>query len=460
LNESPIARKFVERAHRRGYSTTPEKTTGMPSGVPYIIGNEAAERFSFYGMRSILVVFMTKYLMDSHGLPDHMSDTHATEWFHNFGFATYFLPIFGGVLADTFFGKFRTIILLSLVYCAGHAVLAINDTRQGLLLGLTLIALGAGGIKPCVSANVGDQFSSSNQHLLSRVFSWFYFSINFGAGFSMLLMPWLLKHFGPHYAFGLPGILMFIATIIFWAGRKKFVHAPPGGMAYLKESLNAEGLAILGRLALVYFVVSVFWALFEQSSSTWVLQAERMNLHWLSFNWEASQLQMLNSFFVLGLIPVFTYAVYPAVNKLFPLTPLRKIGLGFFVVIPAYLIPAWVELQLGQGNHPSIGWQALSYVFLTCAEILISITTLEFAYTQAPKRMKSLVMCFYLVSVSLGDFWDARIAGFMEARNMSFGVHYYLNFAGVTLIAAFIFIIVAVLYKPRDFLQDDEPAPT
>ncbi len=247
----------------------------MPPGIPYIIGNEAAERFSFYGMRSILVVFMTQYMLNASGQADHMSEQEATKWFQYYLSATYFLPIFGGIIADTFFGKFRTIIALSLVYCAGHAVLAFNDTRLGLLIGLSLVALGAGGIKPCVSANVGDQFGKSNKNLLPRVFGWFYFSINFGSAFSMLLIPWILAKYGSHYAFALPGILMFVATVIFWMGRKKFVHAPPGGIAYLKETLNSEGLRILGRLALIYLVVSVFWALFDQSSSTWCFRPKR-----------------------------------------------------------------------------------------------------------------------------------------------------------------------------------------
>jgi POT family proton-dependent oligopeptide transporter len=431
----------------------------MPPGIPYIIGNEAAERFSFYGMRSILVVFMTRYLLNAQGQPDHMSGQEATKWFQYYLSATYFLPVFGGILADTFFGKFRTIIALSIVYCAGHAVLAWNDTRWGLALGLSLVALGAGGIKPCVSANVGDQFGPSNRHLLSRVFSWFYFSINFGSAFSMLLIPWILQHYGSHYAFALPGVLMFIATVIFWMGRHKFVHAPPGGIAYLKQTLNAEGLRILGRLGLIYLVVSVFWSLYDQSSSTWVLQAEKMNLHWLGFTWEASQLQSFNPFLILVLIPVFTYVIYPAINRFFPLTPLRKISIGFFVVIPAYLIPAWVEWRLGQGGMPSIGWQALAYLFLTSAEILISITTLEFAYTQAPQRMKSMVMCFYLASIAWGDFMVGVVAGAMEKAHYNFGVNYYLSFAGATLLAAFVFIAVALAYQPHDVLAEEETAP-
>lgn len=429
----------------------------MPPGIPYIVGNEAAERFSFYGMRSILVVFMTQYLVNAKGLPAHMTDQAATEWFQYYLSATYFLPVFGGILADTFFGKFRTIMALSLVYCAGHAVLAMNDTRAGLLAGLSLVALGAGGIKPCASANVGDQFGKENEHLLPKVFGWFYFSINFGSSFSMLLIPWLLAKYGSHVAFAAPGVLMFIATVVFWMGRKKFVHAPPGGIRYLKETLNGEGLRILGKLAIIYLVVSVFWALYDQSSSTWVLQAQHLNRHWLGMNWEAASMQAVNPFLILVFIPVFSYGVYPLFDKFFPLTPLRKISIGFFVVIPSYLLPAWMQWRLDHGSHPSIGWQGLAYVFLTCAEILISITTLEFAYTQAPKRMKSMVMCFYLGSIALGDFVVGNIADWMDRAHIAFGVDYYLSFAGAALAAAFVFIVVAIFYKPQDFLQD-QPA--
>jgi proton-dependent oligopeptide transporter, POT family len=143
---------------RQPYRTAPVKTTGMPPGVPYIIGNEAAERFSYYGMRTILVVFMTRHLMDRSGELAPMSDEQAKYWYHQFMSAVYFFPILGALLADIFLGKYRTIIGLSIVYCLGHLALALDETRVGLAVGLTLIAIGSGGIKPCVTAHVGDQF--------------------------------------------------------------------------------------------------------------------------------------------------------------------------------------------------------------------------------------------------------------------------------------------------------------
>src|SRR5437867_11294841 len=234
---------------KSGYLTAPLKTDKMPPGVPYIVGNEAAERFSYYGMNSILVIFMTKYLLDPQGHPAQMGEAQADAWYHTFVSCLYFLPLLGAFLGDAVLGKYRTILILSVVYCFGHLALALEHTRLGLTIGLGLIALGAGGIKPCVSANVGDQFGASNQHLLTRVFSWFYFSINFGSAFSTLLIPELLQRCGPAIAFGVPGVLMFVATVVFWFGRRRFVHIPPTGVGnYGRELLRAEYLKALGNL--------------------------------------------------------------------------------------------------------------------------------------------------------------------------------------------------------------------
>ena len=219
----------------------------MPAGIPFIVSNEAAERFSYYGMRAILVVFMTQYLVDGEGRLAAMNDEQARSWYHLFCFGVYFTPVLGALLSDIRLGKYRTILSLSLIYCLGHLALAIDDTQEGLALGLFLIALGSGGIKPCVSAHVGDQFGRSNAHLLSRVFGFFYFAINLGAFASTLLTPELLRSHGPHVAFAVPGLLMGLATVVFWAGRHRFVHIPPGGRDFLLQIRSPEGLGALAR---------------------------------------------------------------------------------------------------------------------------------------------------------------------------------------------------------------------
>ena len=379
----------------REIRTVPIDSPLMPPGIPYIIGNEAAERFSFYGMRAILVVFMTKYLWLMDGRAGTaVSDAAATEHYHNFVAWVYFTPLLGALLSDILLGKYRTIMLLSLVYCLGHAALACmglaGNSPNWLIAGLVLICLGSGGIKPCVSAHVGDQFGRSNQHLLSKIYNWFYFSINFGSFFSTLLTPWLLEWYGPHWAFGVPGVLMAIATFMFWMGRKKFIHVPAGGMKFFRELFSVTGLVALAKLLPLFLFIALFWALYDQTGSSWVLQAEHMNLNFMGITWLESQIQAINPILILIYIPLFTFLVYPLVHKVFPLTPLRKIGLGLFLMAAGFGLSAVVQGWIDGGGRPSVAWQFFAYCIVTAAEIMVSITGLEFSYAQAPKKMKSV----------------------------------------------------------------------
>jgi len=198
----------------------------MPRQIPYIIANEGCERFSFYGMRNILTPFLITTLLMF--LPEDMRTGEAKHVFHTFVIGVYFFPLLGGWLADRYFGKYNTVFWLSLVYCLGHACLAMfEDNVNGFYFGLFLIALGSGGIKPLVASFVGDQFDHTNKDKAKVVFDAFYWIINFGSFFASLLMPLLLRDYGPAWAFGVPGILMFIATMVFWSGKKKYVHVPP-----------------------------------------------------------------------------------------------------------------------------------------------------------------------------------------------------------------------------------------
>ena len=409
------------------YRTAPTATTGMPTGIPHIIGNEAAERFSFYGMRTILTIFMVNYLWlmgDSPG--NRLSEVEATEKFHHFVSLVYLTPLFGALLADIFFGKYRIIVVLSIVYCLGHASLALmglaGETTMWLGMGLWLIALGSGGIKPCVSAHVGDQFGSQNRHLVPQIFNWFYWAINLGAFLSTLLTPWLLEWYGPHWAFGVPGVLMALATIVFWVGRWKFVHIPAKGMLFLRELLTWGSLKAILKLCTIYIFVAVFWALFDQSGSSWVLQAENMDSNFLGIDWLPSQIQAFNPILILTFIPLFSYVVYPLIGKFFPLTALRKISIGLFLMVISFALVSIAQEKIDAGETPSISWQLIAYIALTASEIMVSIVCLEFSYTQAPKSMKSLIMALFLFAVSLGNFVTAQINHFIQVPSPVAGI--------------------------------------
>jgi POT family proton-dependent oligopeptide transporter len=440
------------------YLTAPRTSKKMPKGIPYIIGNELAERFSFYGMKCILIIFMTKYLMDSSGALAPMNKEDATYWYHLFTSAVYFTPLIGAIIADAFFGKYKTILALSIVYCLGHLALAMDETRLGLTLGLTLISIGAGGIKPCVSAHVGDQFGKTNSHLLEKIFSWFYLSINLGAFISTILTPFLLVKYGPAVAFGVPGGLMLVATWVFWLGRKVFIHIPAGGMGFIRETFSKTGIKSISRLFIIYLFVAVFWALFDQTGSTWVLQAENLNRYWLGVHWLPSQIQAINPIMILVFAPLFAYFLYPKMGKYFEVTPLRKISVGLFLAVPSFIIIGMVQSWLDAGQTPSIAWQVVAYAILTAAEVLVSITCLEFSYTQAPNKMKSLIMGFFMLSVSIGNIFTAMVNAFIQNPDGSSkleGASYFYFFAGTMMVTSILFLLVLKYYKPKTYLHEE-----
>jgi POT family proton-dependent oligopeptide transporter len=455
--------------------SAPLPTTKMPPSVPYILANETAERFAFYGMSSILVIFMTSNLLGPGGVLKPMGDEPATAWFHWFTAAVYFMAIVGAVVSDLWLGKFKTIMWFSLVYCAGFVVLALEPTRLGLAVGMILIAMGAGVIKPCVSANVGDQFGSSNKRLIEKVYSWFYFSINIGSGVSIWYCPILLDKYGPGAGFGVPAAFMMLATVAYWLGRRKLVDVPPAGPKAWAEIFDPEQRGSLIKISIIFVLISMFFALYYQSQSAWVLQAEKMNLQWLAFPWWSAerglylkdlvwlpaQPQVANSIFILVMVPLFTYVLYPAINRFWPLTLLRKMQIGMFVTAATFVVPIWIETQIQHGGRPSIGWQFVAYVFLTAAEIMVSITALEFAYTQAPNKMKSLIQAINLLSMSLGNIIVAVVNKAIENPDGTSklpGASYYWFFAIVMFVTAVLFIPVSLGYKSREYIQGEAPA--
>jgi POT family proton-dependent oligopeptide transporter len=457
------------------YRTTPIQSTQMPPGVPYIIGNELAERFSYYGMSGILFAFLTGHLIDASGNRTPMSAEQAKEWTHYFIGAVYAFPIVGAIVSDWLLGKYRTIVSVSLLYCVGHAVLAVMDypqltrvePRWMLAIGLALISMGAGGIKPCVSAHVGDQFGKANEHLIAKAFGWFYFSINLGSTFSMLLTPWLLDHpsFGPAWAFGVPGVVMALATFVFWLGRHKFVHIPPAGNKFFAETFSRDGMRAILNLIPLYLLIFPFFTLFDQTHSSWVDQAKEMDCVVFGYKLLPSQIQAINPILILILIPLFSYVVYPMLGRMFEVTPLRKIAIGLFVTAASFAIIALAQQRIDAGQTPHFTWQLVAYVVITAAEVMVSITALEFSYTQAPKKMKSLIMGVYLlVAIALGNFFTAWVNAYIKEQKSQGsvvleGANYYWFFTAVMLATACIFIIFMQFYRGRTYIQgEDQPA--
>ena len=591
---------------KEGYRTVPDhETTGWPPGIPYIVGNEVCERFSFYGMRAILTVHLTA-LYVAQGFAEGRAEQLSRGTFHFFVAGVYALPMIGAIIADRLAGKYRTILYISLFYCLGHAALSIwENNLSGVYFGLALIAVGSGGIKPCVSANVGDQFGKKNWFRVRTVYQIFYFSVNFGSFFATLLiprvkdvwgpalaeaLPWVAgsltpKQFGTSLAFGIPGVLMFIATVIFWMGRRKFVHVPPnpGGRLGLLDTLSStflflsvghlfftpglaniltrdwppesnqrlfsvllmagssvlflvaglwlfflrqrqrqddgflavmlytltqffagaeeqprpervdgqaepselarsrfwgpavarfgetatEGPIAVLKIISVLILISVFWALFDQHSSSWVEQAKRMDLKlWEGMTLLPNEVQALNPLLVMIFIPLVNL-IYIACEKVgIRMLPLRRITVGMVLTALSFVAAALVQARIDTTAYPGtllgggvsavglervwIGWQFIQYAVITMGEVMVSITALEFAYTQAPRRMKSTLMSFLNLTVSLGNVLVALLAYFSGLALVNF----FWVFAGLMAVAAVLFALRAVFYVQKDYPQE------
>jgi len=458
-----------------------------PRQIKFIVGNEACERFSYYGMRSILAGYITGTVLKG-GLGQD-ADT-ATSIIHLFVFANYFMPLFGAWLSDKVIGRYHTILWVSLFYCAGHGVLACSDLAGGvhgrmicLFAGLALIAFGSGGIKPCVSAFVGDQFRPDQSHLLQKAYGAFYWSINFGSFFSFLAIPWIKDARGYSWAFAVPGILMGLATFIFWLGTKHYVRVPPtrqtktagfltvfwcaltsgkrsAGQSFWDSARGrfsnqeVEAARSVGPILSIFVLIPPFWALFDQTNSTWVLQGEKMAPFWvLGQKIGAEQMQSANPALVMLLVPLLTLGLYPRLGKF--ATPLKRMSIGLFLTAASYLIVAFLQKQIEIGAQISIAWQTLPYMVLTTAEVLVSTTGLEFAFTQAAPEMKSTIMSFWLLTVAFGNLLVTAITKVLSgsgpgAHTGSVSTSRFLLYAGLTFVVAILFSIVAAFYKYRE----------
>jgi len=614
------------RAPSRAEHAAAPSTNRFPSGIPFIIGNEGAERFSYYGLRQILYVYLAalygRMLAAGVASPAELDpQVRSTQIAHLFMAAAYAFPMIGAILADRLLGKFRVILYVSIIYAAGNALMAIAAWRGmvgdlrfaelGAYAGLALVAIGSGGIKPCVGANVGDQFTAENQHLVTRVFQIFYFIVNFGSFFASIVTPLLLRRVSPVAAFALPGVLMIVATIVFFVGRHRFVRVPPrsspgrlglidvassvllfapiaallvaffagerahgasavatyapyalvgvggfvAGMAlfawrqrqaedagflsvllyaftHRRERAAGEGFfasagrhfgqeaaegppAVL-RILVVFSAVTVFWALFDQHSTTWVEQARHMDLRltvpawvfdrfvvpatmalalfgviwllaWVSNRpiprngtravfvvvglWaagsvvaqvidprmsvvelQAAQLAGLNPLLVMIVIPAMNVLVYrPLERRGRPLAPLPRMALGMFITAVSFGAIAVLQHRIdaaGEGQVPVL-WQIVPYVLVTVGEVLVSITGLEFAYTQAPRAMKSTIMGFWALFTTFGNMLVVALAP-LQGLSMT---RFFWVFTALMAAAALVFTMLARTYKGRSYLQ-------
>ncbi|HHY86819.1 MAG TPA: POT family MFS transporter [Verrucomicrobia bacterium] len=470
-----------QAAAAAGDATGNAASRRWPSQVWFILGNEAAERFSFYGVRGILTLYMTSVLLKS--------ESDATHIHHLFVSANYFMPILGAWVADRFWGRYQTIFWISLSYCLGHGVMALGDTFQGvdakiacLYAGLALIAFGAGAIKPCVSALMGDQFRTDQNHLLRKAFAGFYWAINVGSTAGLLATPIIRKEYGYGWAFGVPGIAMALATFVLWLGRKRYVMVPPArktrtagffriffhalsrrnerkpgesfwdGARSRFSDAEVDAARSVAPILSIFAFAPIFWSLFDQTFSTWVLQGARMVPYSIGrFTVGPETMLAANPILVMIFVPILTWLVYPAMGRF--ATPLRRMALGMFLAAFSFVVVAVMQTRIEAGEQLSILWQLLPYVIITVAEVLFSTTGLEFAFREAAASMKSTITGIWWLTVCLGNLFVSVLTSALAGgggEDAAVSTERFLLYAGMTAVVAVLFSIAASFYRYRD----------
>lgn len=525
----------IEAANAQTPSTSPSgiEATSFPRSLYYIIGNEFCERFSFYGMKAILPVYLATWI--------GMREQTATSTIHAFVFSAYFTSLFGAMLSDGFLGKYWTILSLSIVYCFGSVAMAVGawfapgTVWSGVFLAsdLGLIAVGTGGIKPCVSSFGGDQLAhfANAAVLLTAFFSAFYFAVNAGSVVSMWLTPILredIKCFGRDscypLAFGLPAILMLVAVVVFFAGRRAYKrieleeepkssssavasqrnviarvfgasllalersilarssHPLNAGASWIKRAMPDYEEAFLEdvgrflRILGLFLPIAAFWALFDQQGSRWTFQAMRMSGSMPrigTFTWsiKPEQMGLVNAILILVFIPLFDRLLYPLFRpkvansgtdasvgdaRRVARFALGKMIAGMLIAVVSFLVAAFVEFRINAAAAASrdaihLLWQTPQYILITVAEILVSITGLEFAYAQAPKSMRSVCSASWLLTVALGNLLvlivtEADPLSWFGATKEMESVGNFVLWAGVLTFATLLFTGMACNY--------------
>ena len=384
---------------------------GHPVGLAVLFFTEMWERFSYYGMRAILVLFIIAPV-EKGGLG--WSNVDALALYGWYTMMVYVMGIPGGILADRWLGQKKMVMVGGLILCAGHGVLAIQDINA-FYAGLVLIVLGAGGLKPNISTIVGGLYKDGDPRR-DRGFTLFYIGINLGAFLSSLIVPIVANAYGWHYGFGLAGIGMLFGQILFIWGQKYLKgvgdYKPP---VKIEGSNRNQPLTKIEKdrlvvLFLSFIVIVVFWGAFEQAGGLMNIYAQNKidrNL----FGWEvpAGVFQAANSFFIitLGVAVAGFWAMRQRKSK--ESSSLFKMAIGTIIMGFGFFAMAAASVQAGSepfGKGAMI-WLILAYLLHTIGELSSSPVSLSFITKLAPARYASIMMGVYFACTGFGN----KVAG-------------------------------------------------
>ncbi|WP_417786004.1 peptide MFS transporter [Tenacibaculum sp.] len=420
---------------------------GHPAGLYVLFFTEMWERFSYYGMRAILVLYLvTKTTETNAGLG--WSNTEALALYGWYTMLVYVASIPGGWIADKFLGQKKSVVLGAILLVIGHTILAIEEL-WAFYTGLGFIIAGVGMLKPNISTMVGGLYKKGDIRR-DKGFTIFYIGINVGAFLSSLIVGYVGEKYGWHYGFGLAGICMFFGLVQFLLGQKYL----QGVGDFLGSSEKEEDVEALKRpltkiekdrvivLILSFLMVIVFFGAFEQAGGLMNIYAkDKTNRMLMGWEVPASWFQSLNAFFIitLGTLVAGFWAKRKLKGK--EASSLFKMIMGLVIMGAGFLFMSAASAEHNSTGESAMYWLVLAYLFHTVGELSLSPVSLSFVTKLAPAKYASLMMGLYFATTGLGN----KVAGLLGESASQFGE--FNIFTGIAVFCILFGLLIYVFFK-------------
>ena len=442
-------------------SLTQEKTIfGHPAGLYILFFVEMWERFSYYGMRAILTLFLAApIIMDDPQSGFGWTNTETLSFYGTYTMFVYLMSIPGGWVADKFIGQKKAVMLGGLLLCFGHGILAV-DAEWAFFTGLILIVVGVGFLKPNISTMVGGLYKKGDNKR-DTGFYIFYMGINIGAFLGALTVGAVAAKYGWHYGFGLAGIGMAIGQLVYIYGLKylegvgEFIGSEKSPD---KDLMNKPLTSVEKDRMLVMFlsflIIIVFWGAFEQAGGLMSLYTEQKTDRMLSFSLPfignevpAAIFQSINAFFIIIFATIVAKFWSDWAKKGKESSSLFKMAIGLIIMAFGFFFMTKASTEvIMEGDEvvqkSAMIWLVLAYLFHTIGELCASPVALSFITKLAPVKYAAFMMGAYFAATGLGN----KVAGFVG--QLSEGAGEFQVFTGIAIFCTLFGILVLLLLKP------------
>lgn len=420
---------------------------GHPVGLYVLFFTELWERFSYYGMRAIFVLFLVSET-SSNNPGFGLTNAEAIGWYGWYTMLVYLASIPGGILADRLIGQKKTVMLGGLLLCIGHGILALDD-QTSFIVGCAFIILGVGGLKPNISSMVGGLYRQGDKRR-DMGFYIFYLGINIGGFLAPILCGWIGETFNWHFGFGLAAIGMIVGQIVYIYGQRhlKGVGDYVGSKSHPDNSVMKRKLTSVEKdriwvLLISFLLIIIFWGAFEQAGGLMNLYASQKTDRML-MGWEipASWFQSLNSFFIITLAVLVGGFWLRWKSKGREASSLFKMAVGLLIMGWGFLFMRFAASDFQSDGISPMYWLVLAYLFHTIGELCASPVSLSFITKLAPLKYASIIMGLYWAATGMGN----KLAAFLGKYAQKAGE--LEIFSGIFITCSLVAILVILLLKP------------